>query len=167
MEDNQASSPIILIIEDDIGMQEMHKWSFSDAIPSAQILQAYDRDSAFSLLNEYSPNVIILDLGLPPDEANATEGIHILQAVRENSARFFHTQVLVYSGSTRIEHALEATKYGAHFVSKGAENESLISFVKALLQTSTLRIQLSKKESEKNNNSSLIGNSKVLHRHFH
>ena len=57
----------LLVIEDDPGLQKQLKWCFKDY----EVSIAGDRESAIALLQKSSPPVITLDLGLPPDPANA------------------------------------------------------------------------------------------------
>ena len=62
---------VLLIVEDDLGLQKQLKWSFE----SYQTVIAGNRSEAVAALRRYVPSVITLDLGLPPDAANASEGL--------------------------------------------------------------------------------------------
>ena len=59
----------LLIVDDDKGIQKQLKWSLSDY----DVVLADDRQSAIAAVRRHEPKVITLDLGLPPDEANASE----------------------------------------------------------------------------------------------
>ena len=61
----------LLIVDDDKGIQKQLKWSLSDY----EVILADDRQSAVAAVRRHEPKVITLDLGLPPDEANASEGL--------------------------------------------------------------------------------------------
>ena len=64
----------LLVIEDNPGLQKQLKWSFE----GYEVFIAGDRESALKLLKEHRMPVVTLDLGLPPDPANATEGLAAL-----------------------------------------------------------------------------------------
>ena len=59
----------LLIVEDDLGLQSQLRWYFE----GYEVLVAEDRESAVNLVRRHEPPVVTLDLGLPPDPANATE----------------------------------------------------------------------------------------------
>ena len=61
----------LLIVDDDKGIQKQLKWSLSDY----DAVLADDRESAVAAVRRHEPKVITLDLGLPPDAANASEGL--------------------------------------------------------------------------------------------
>lgn len=67
----------LLVIEDDIGIQKQLKWTFSNY----NVVQAHDRNSAVNALRRHEPKVITLDLGLPPDADNVSEGIATLKEI--------------------------------------------------------------------------------------
>ena len=65
MSDNKLKP--LLVVEDNPGLQKQLKWSFA----GYQVAVAADRASAIELLRRSHPPVVTLDLGLPPDPANA------------------------------------------------------------------------------------------------
>ena len=54
----------LLIVEDDPGLQSQMRWCFSDDL---EVAIASDRESALTALRRLEPEVVTLDLGLPPD----------------------------------------------------------------------------------------------------
>ena len=52
-----------------------------------------------------------LDLGLPPDPTNASEGLACLTEILQHNP---NTKVIVITGSTDTEHALQAISLGAY-----------------------------------------------------
>ena len=52
----------LLIVEDDAGLQRQLRWAYE----GYQITTAHDRESAIAALRTEEPEVITLDLGLPP-----------------------------------------------------------------------------------------------------
>src|SRR3546814_331546 len=64
MSDNRSkSSTKLLIVEDDVGLQRQLRWAYEDY----QVLVAGDRAQAVEILRAEEPDVVTLDLGLPPD----------------------------------------------------------------------------------------------------
>ncbi|MBT1450497.1 PEP-CTERM-box response regulator transcription factor [Glaciecola sp. XM2] len=97
----------ILVVDDDLGIQKQLKW----ALTGAEIVFADDRESAISQLRRHEPNVVTLDLGLPPDPANASEG---LLALKEILTLAPSTKVIVVTGNDDKENALKAIALGAY-----------------------------------------------------
>ncbi|MFQ3235128.1 MAG: two-component system NtrC family response regulator [Paraglaciecola sp.] len=109
----------ILVIEDDLGIQKQLKWSFS----GYDVIFADDRISAISQLRRYEPKVVTLDLGLPPDHANATEGLATLQEILELAPQ---TKVIVVTGNNDKSNALKAIEYGAYdFYQKPIDSQTI------------------------------------------
>ncbi|GAB4345500.1 MAG: PEP-CTERM-box response regulator transcription factor [Gammaproteobacteria bacterium] len=97
----------LLVIDDDEGLCRQLKWSF-DGI---QVETAQDRTKGIDAVKGFDPQVVLLDLGLPPDPGNATEGLAALKEIREISPT---TKVIVVTGSDSREHALSAISMGAY-----------------------------------------------------
>ncbi|MFT5393715.1 MAG: two-component system NtrC family response regulator, partial [Gammaproteobacteria bacterium] len=97
----------LLIVEDDPGLQSQLKWSFE----SYDVDVVSDREAAVAYIRRHEPPVVTLDLGLPPDPANATEG---LAALREILSLAPNTKVVVVTGNDDRENALEAVSLGAY-----------------------------------------------------
>lgn len=68
----------LLIVEDDPGLQSQMRWCFSEDL---EVAVASDRDSALTALRRDEPDVVTLDLGLPPDPGGATEGFSLLEEI--------------------------------------------------------------------------------------
>jgi len=97
----------LLVIEDNAGLQKQLKWSFDDY----NVLIAGDRPSALRVIREHEPSVITLDLGLPPDPANATEGLAALEDILSIDP---YIKVIVVTGNDDRENALKAIELGAY-----------------------------------------------------
>ncbi|MFQ5661511.1 MAG: PEP-CTERM-box response regulator transcription factor [Gammaproteobacteria bacterium] len=109
----------LLIVEDDTGLQKQLKWYFSDYDVSV----VGDRESALKRLQEDQTPVIILDLGLPPDIANASEGLAALEQILAMSPE---SKVIVVTGNDEHENALASVRLGAYdFYQKPVEPEIL------------------------------------------
>ncbi len=97
----------ILVVEDDPGLQSQMRWCFE----GYEVLIASDRPEAINLLRRHEPAVVLLDLGLPPDPENASEG---LAALEEILALAPSTKVIVVTGNDERENAVKAIAKGAY-----------------------------------------------------
>ncbi len=109
----------LLVVEDNPGIQKQLKWSFE----GYRVLLAADRESAVAQVRENTIPVVTLDLGLPPDPANASEGFAALQEILELAP---HTKVIVVTGNDDHRNALKAVSLGAYdYYQKPIEPEVL------------------------------------------
>jgi len=142
----QSNKPDLLIIEDDKGLQKQLKWSFDQY----NVILAEDRDSALVELRRYQPQVITLDLGLPPDPANASVGLELLEEVLSLSPT---SKVIVVTGNDQREIAMQAVNAGAYdYYQKPIQPEELTLIIKrafelAKLEDENRRHFLQQKES--------------------
>ena len=98
---------ILLIVEDDPGLQKQMRWSFDDY----QTLIVADRESALAQLRRHEPAVVTLDLGLPPDPDGASEGLVTLEQIL---ALVPDTKVIVVTGNQDRANAVKAIAMGAY-----------------------------------------------------
>lgn len=111
--------PILLVVEDDEGLQAQLKWAYDDF----EVVPALDRESAIAALRQLEPSVVTLDLGLPPDPDGTSEGFAVLDAIMELKP---DTKVIVASGHGARESALKAIENGAYdFYQKPVDIEAL------------------------------------------
>jgi len=109
----------LLVVEDNPGIQKQLKWSFE----GYKVYLAGDRESAISQLKKHDVPVVTLDLGLPPDPANASEGLAALKEILQLSP---HTKVIVVTGNDDRQSALDAISCGAYdFYQKPIEPDVL------------------------------------------
>ena len=106
MNQNNNARPL-LIIEDDLGLQKQLKWSFEDY----DVHIASDREEAIAALRFHAPAVVTLDLGLPPDPTNVSEGFATLAEIQ---ALLPTTKVIVVTGNDDRYNALRAIELGAY-----------------------------------------------------
>ncbi len=97
----------LLIVEDDPGLQSQLRWAFEDY----EVEIVGDKESALNYMRSGEPPVVTLDLGLPPDPANATEGLSALEEILKLAP---HTKVIVVTGNDDRENALRAIGLGAY-----------------------------------------------------
>jgi len=107
MSEAKESAKPLLIIEDDPGLQSQLKWCFD----GYEVTIAGNKEEAINALRRYSPPVVTLDLGLPPDPTNVSEGFATLEAIHELSPE---TKVIVVTGNDDRENALKAISLGAY-----------------------------------------------------
>ena len=96
----------LLIVEDDLGLQRQLRWAYD----GYEVLVASDRAAAIDLLRAEEPDVVTLDLGLPPDPDGVSEGF---AALAEILALKPDTKIIVASGHGARESALKAIADGA------------------------------------------------------
>lgn len=97
----------LLVVEDNPALQKQLKWAFS----GFEVLFASNRETAISQLRQHKPHVVTLDLGLPPDTANASEGLAALGEILELAP---HTKVVVVTGNDDRDVAIKAVSMGAY-----------------------------------------------------
>ncbi len=115
----EKENKTLLVVEDDKGLQKQLKWG----IEGCQVVLAGDRESAIDALRRYNPAVVTLDLGLPPDPANASEGLKTLQEILKLKPQ---TKVIVVTGNDDRENAIQAVSMGAYdFYQKPVDLEVL------------------------------------------
>ena len=109
----------LLVVEDNPGLQKQLKWSFE----GYQVYVAGDRGAAIEQLKQHHTPVVTLDLGLPPDPANASEGLAALEEILTLAP---HTKVIVVTGNDDRQNALKAISLGAYdFYQKPVEPDIL------------------------------------------
>jgi two-component system NtrC family response regulator len=99
--------PKLLIVEDDPGLQRQLRWAYEDY----QLFIAGDREEAIEMLRAEAPDVVTLDLGLPPDPDGTSEGFATLAEMLKIKP---DTKIIVASGHGARESALDAIAGGAY-----------------------------------------------------
>ncbi len=102
-----ADKKILLIVEDDQGLQKQLKWGFDQYQP----VIVGNRADAIVALRRFMPSVVTLDLGLPPDPANASEGLATLKDILQLAPA---TKVIVVTGNDDRDNAIKAVAMGAY-----------------------------------------------------
>ncbi|SEL58726.1 PEP-CTERM-box response regulator transcription factor [Ectothiorhodospira marina] len=107
MTGSTQQKPTLLLVEDDPGLLSQLRWCFSDF----EVLTAKDRDEAITQLRRGEPQVVTLDLGLPPDPGGATEGLATLEQILALAPT---TKVIVVTGNNDRDNAVKAVALGAY-----------------------------------------------------
>lgn len=125
----------LLIVEDDLGLQKQMKWSYEDF----EVFCASNRAEAMTLLRSEEPDVVTLDLGLPPDPDGVSEGFAVLDEMIKLKP---DTKIIVASGHGAKESALRAISAGAwDFYQKPVDIDELHLIVKRAFHVRQLELQ--------------------------
>jgi two-component system NtrC family response regulator len=125
----------LLIVEDDLGLQKQLKWSYEDF----DVFCASNRDEALTLLRSEEPDVVTLDLGLPPDPDGVSEGFAVLDEMLKLKP---DTKIIVASGHGARESALRAISAGAwDFYHKPVDIDELHLIVRRAFHVHALEVQ--------------------------
>ncbi len=107
MSKSENIKPILLIVEDDQGLQSQLRWHFDQY----ETIFAENRQDAIAALRLHEAAIIIQDLGLPPDEDGVDEGFKCIQDILRISPS---SKIIVMTGKTDQENALRAVGMGAY-----------------------------------------------------
>jgi two-component system, NtrC family, response regulator len=119
MNDVVSTLESLLIVEDDEELRRQYRWMF----PAYHLNLAGSRQEAVALLGREKISVALVDLGLPPNPNDPTEGMATLAAIREASP---DTKVIIATGQGSRGNALKAIELGAFdFFEKPVEPEVL------------------------------------------
>jgi two-component system, NtrC family, response regulator len=125
----------LLIVEDDLGLQKQLKWSYEDF----EVHCASNRDEALALLRLVEPDVVTLDLGLPPDPDGVTEGFATLDEMLKLKPDL---KIIVASGHGAKESAMRAISAGAwDFYQKPVDIDELHLIVRRAFHVRELEMQ--------------------------
>ncbi len=143
----------LLIIEDDVGLHSQYKW----ALEGYNIAYATDRSSALEEIKKQIPDIVLLDLGLPPDADNASEGLAVLSDITSSLPA---TKVVILTGSEQHEHALKAIELGAcDFQQKGISMDELKIALERASTLQRLEAENVRLREAKYTGSALLGSS--------
>lgn len=146
----------LLVVDDDLGIQKQLKWSFS----GYNVVFADDRESAIAQLRRHEPKVVTLDLGLPPDPANASEGLKTLEEILNLAPQ---TKVIVVTGNNDRDNALQAVSLGAYdFYQKPIDSDTIKIIVQRALNLANLEQENRKLAMSAPALGKIIGNSESI-----
>ena len=127
-----SNKKVLLVVEDDLGLQKQFKWSFADY----KVIIAGDKIETINALRRFSPSVVTLDLGLPPDPANASVGLATLKEILQLAPK---TKVIVVTGNDDRDNAVKAVAMGAYdFYQKPVDIDMLNMIVTRAFQLTAL-----------------------------
>ena len=131
---SETTSPL-LIVEDDPALQKQMTWAFDQYEPVA----AADRESALGLVRRHRPAVVTMDLGLPPQPDEPSEGFRLLQEMLSLAP---DTKIIVLTGQNDHANALKAIGLGAYdFYSKPFQPELLSLIIERAYRLHALQME--------------------------
>lgn len=148
---DQTELPILLIVEDDEGLQRQLKWAYE----GYRVVTAGTRSEAVEMVRLHEPRVVTLDLGLPPDPDGTSEGF---AALAEILALKPDTKVIVASGHGARESALRAISLGAYdFYKKPVDIEDLGLIVARAFHLSDIEEENRQLEARGSDSATVLG----------
>jgi two-component system NtrC family response regulator len=112
--------PRLLVVDDDEDIRTQMKWALTEGY---EVSTASNREEATAAFRDQPPQVVLLDLGLPPHPNESTEGLLALSEMLEQDRM---TKVIIISGQTEKENALKAIGDGAYdFLGKPINTDEL------------------------------------------
>jgi len=131
--------PRLLIVDDDEAIRSQMKWAFA---ADYALAFAWDADSLLLEVERFQPEVVALDLGLPPHPRDATEGLRLLKEVKRLRPA---AQVIVITGNPDKENALKAVALGAtDYYSKPVDLDELAVSVRRSAHIHRLETELAR-----------------------
>lgn len=132
---SNSSKKTLLIVEDDPGLQSQLRWHFDNY----EVVIAGDRETAINELRRYEPEVVLQDLGLPPDEEGVEEGFLALDEILRLAP---FTKIIVVTGNHDYANAVRAVSLGAYdFYEKPVNTDVLDLIVQRAFQMYDLEQQ--------------------------
>lgn len=153
---NNPSNKKILVVDDD--HDSLHLLDFALKSKGRQVVTASSGNAALETFKKESFDLVLLDLRLPD-----VDGLEVMKQMKETSPE---TEVIIVSGFSSVDKAVEATKEGAfYFIEKPIDLESLFVLVeKALsIQSKSVEIkQLRDKLTSRSTYEEIVGKSKAM-----
>jgi len=106
-EEKMSKKQKLLIVEDDTQIQRQLKWALAGEY---KVSLADNASTAMKIMRKIRPEVVTLDLGLPPKPDEATVGMDILLQIMAFDP---NTKVIVVTGNEDRENGLKAISRGA------------------------------------------------------
>jgi DNA-binding NtrC family response regulator len=125
------SSPLLLAVDDELGVRESLKMVFSKEY---RLLEAASVDAAIRKVQEERPHVVLLDILMPK-----TDGIEILRQIKQIHPS---CEVIMLTGVNSQQLAAKAMDFGAFdFIGKPFDVIELRQKVKKALDSVVLKTQ--------------------------
>ncbi len=97
----------LLIVDDDA----VRLADLARCFDSYDVIESSNRSEAVAALRRHEPDVVLLDLGLPPDPDGVSEGLACVEEILNLAP---DTKVVVITGERAQHHAIEAVGMGAY-----------------------------------------------------
>ena len=148
----------LLVVEDDEGLRQQLKWAFD----GVEVILTEDRKNAITEFKRHEPQVVLLDLGLPPDAGGATEGFATLKEILALNS---NTKVIVVTGLEDKTNALTAIGLGAFdFYQKPVDPDVLQVLVDRAFGVAELVVEIRLSRKAANSRFGIVGCSPEIER---
>lgn len=122
----QDKSKTILIVDDDV---DISYYMQSLLEPYYKVINKYDAKSAYNLIEQISPDLIISDVVMPE-----IDGYQFCKMIKENIS-YCHIPVILLTAKTLIKEQIEGLEMGANvYVTKPFDPHYLLALVKSQLK---------------------------------
>ncbi|MEO6308847.1 MAG: PEP-CTERM-box response regulator transcription factor [Nitrospiraceae bacterium] len=155
--------PTLLLVDDDPEIRDQMKWALAS---DYELLEASDRPSALAHVRQAMPQLVLLDLGLPPDIDGASEGLSILRETMQLNPM---AKVIVVTGNSDRTKAIAAIESGGYdFIEKPVQ----LDVLKIVLQRAAYLSNLEQEnralqqQTGQNDFEGLMGNSAQMQEVF-
>jgi two-component system, NtrC family, nitrogen regulation response regulator NtrX len=149
-----SSGPQVLLVDDEANVRRM-----LGALLQTEgfaVTEAPNGNSALLMLQEVDPDVVLLDLMMPP----GPDGLETLTRMRD---RGNGAPVIMMSGKAQLTDAVRAVKLGAfQFLEKPLSPEAVLVTVRAALELNRTRAQNRALQAELARRASLIGEGPAM-----
>jgi len=116
----------VLLVDDDPALRSM--LGFSLELEGYVVSEAESRVQALAVLSKQNFAVVLLDMGMPPNEHTPEEGVAVLEWMQNNQS---HVKILVLTGQNAESTSYTALKHGAFdFLEKPITSSNLLLAVK-------------------------------------
>lgn len=127
----------LLIVDDNEDIRQQLKWGLSSE--PYELVFAQNALEALAKFKDASPQVVTLDLGLPPDVEDSSQGFHCLEQMR---AKDTATRIIVITGFDSRDYARKAVEMGAHdFFLKPINLEELKVMIRRAFHIHQLKLE--------------------------
>ncbi|HUQ14784.1 MAG TPA: sigma-54 dependent transcriptional regulator [Gemmatimonadales bacterium] len=146
-----TASGQVLLVDDEANIRRMLGALLRDE--GLAVAEAPNGNAALLMVDQADPDVILLDLLMPP----GPDGLETLARLRERGRL---TPVIMMSGKAQLTDAVRAVKLGAfQFLEKPLTPEAVLATVRAALELDRTRAQNRALQAELARRASLIGDS--------
>jgi two-component system nitrogen regulation response regulator NtrX len=144
----------VLLVDDEANIRRMLAALLRDE--GLTVAEAANGNAALLTVEQHDPDVILLDLLMPP----GPDGLETLARLRERGRL---TPVIMMSGKAQLTDAVRAVKLGAfQFLEKPLTPEAVLVTVRAALELDRTRAQNRALQAELGRRASLIGDSPAM-----
>ena len=144
----------VLLVDDEANIRRMLAALLREE--GFTVAEAPNGNTALLQLDEVDPDVVLLDLLMPP----GPDGLEILASIRDRARG---TPVIMMSGKAQLADAVRAVKLGAfQFLEKPLTPESVLVTVRAALELNRTRAENRALHAELGRRSALLGDSAAM-----